>query len=167
MGADLLFKQEDFIFSYRVAGIVVRDGKMLLQRPKNDSYAYIGGHVCAFETSEEALKREFREELHAEIEVERLLAIGEIFFPWGNRACHQIALYYQVSLAEPLSVPADGVFHGWDELDGERVDLDYCWVPLSQLPGETIYPLELTARLPSGSDEVFHFVSRDPSICKG
>ena len=38
----------------------------------------------------ETLKREFEEELHAKIEVDNLLAIGEIYFPWGKRPCHQI-----------------------------------------------------------------------------
>ena len=32
----------------------------------------------------ETLKREFEEELHAKIEVDNLLAIGEIYFPWGK-----------------------------------------------------------------------------------
>lgn len=48
---DILFKKEDFVFSYRVGGILIRNGKILLQRPKNDDYAIIGGHVAAMETS--------------------------------------------------------------------------------------------------------------------
>ena len=89
---DILFKNDDFVFSYRVAGILKHNGKILLQRPKNDDYAIIGGHVAAMETSMETLKREFEEELHAKIEVDNLLAIGEIYFPWGKRPCHQICL---------------------------------------------------------------------------
>ena len=79
---DILFKNDDFVFSYRVGGILKHNGKILLQRPKNDDYAIIGGHVAAMETSMETLKREFEEELHAKIEVDNLLAIGEIYFPW-------------------------------------------------------------------------------------
>ena len=55
---DILFKNDDFVFSYRVGGILMRNGKILLQRPKNDDYAIIGGHVAAMETSMEALKRQ-------------------------------------------------------------------------------------------------------------
>ena len=73
---------------------MIRNGKILLQRPKNDDYSIIGGHVAAMETSIETLKREFEEELHTKIEVDNLLAIGEIYFPWGKRPCHQICLYY-------------------------------------------------------------------------
>ena len=50
---DILFKNDDFVFSYRVGGILIHDGKILLQRPKNDDYAIIGGHVVAMETSME------------------------------------------------------------------------------------------------------------------
>ena len=90
---DILFKNDHFVFSYRVGGILKHNGKILLQRPKNDDYAIIGGHVAAMETSMETLKREFEEEIHAKIEVDNLLAIGEIYFPWGKRPCHQICLY--------------------------------------------------------------------------
>ena len=48
---DILFKNDDFVFSYRVGGILIRNGKILLQRPKNDDYSIIGGHVAAMETS--------------------------------------------------------------------------------------------------------------------
>ena len=42
---DILFKNDDFVFSYRVGGILKHNGKILLQRPENDDYAIIGGHV--------------------------------------------------------------------------------------------------------------------------
>ena len=51
----------------------------------------------------ETLKREFEEEIHAKIEVDNLLAIGEIYFPWGKRPCHQICLYYNVHLVEVVN----------------------------------------------------------------
>ena len=42
------------------------------------------------------------------------------------------------------NIPLDGVFHGYDELDNERIDLDFCWVSLEDLKkGTKVYPLEL------------------------
>ena len=32
---DILFKNDDFVFSYRVGGILIHNEKILLQRPKN------------------------------------------------------------------------------------------------------------------------------------
>lgn len=155
-----LGKNDDFVFSYRVGGILMRNGKILLQRPKNDDYAIIGGHVAAMETSMETLKREFEEELHAKIEVDNLLAIGEIYFPWGKRPCHQICLYYNVHLVDD-NIPLDGVFHGYDELDNERIDLDFCWVSLEDLKkGTKVYPLELIPYILEPGKEIVHFVSK-------
>lgn len=160
MSRDILFKNEDWVFSFRAAGILIHDGKILLQKPKGDDYALIGGHVSAFETASETLVREYKEEIHADVEVKEMIAVGEIFFPWGERSCHQIGLYYRVELKDPGQIPQEGVFHGFDELDNERIDLDFCWVGLHELPGKVVYPTELIPHILSGSKEVFHFVSR-------
>ena len=161
MNKDILFKAEEYVFSYSVGGILIRDDKILLQRPIGDDYAIIGGHVNLFETTQETLKREFMEELHTGIEVDRLLAIGEIFFPWGERPCHQICLYYQVHLVNETDMPLEGTFHGYDELENERIDLEFCWVPLQELRGGVkVYPLELLPYILSESEETVHFVSK-------
>ncbi|MBQ4601119.1 MAG: NUDIX domain-containing protein [Oscillospiraceae bacterium] len=159
MHGDILYKAEDFVFSYRVGGILIQDGKILLQKPLNDDYSIIGGHVAAMETTAETLKREFAEELHAEIRVGELMAVGEIFFPWGSRPCHQISLYYRVELTDPTAIPLNGSFFGYDDLDHERINLEYCWVPLEELSNIVIYPKELVGHILSGSEQVYHFVS--------
>lgn len=79
---DLIFKEENFIFSYRVAGVIVQNGRVLMQKePHDDGHAFPGGHVTLGETHEQTLRREFQEELHADITVGRLLSVGEVFFP--------------------------------------------------------------------------------------
>ena len=163
---DILFKTDDFVFSYRIQGILVRDGKALLQRAGED-YALVGGHALAGETSKETLVREFQEEIHADIAVDELLAVGEVFFPWGGKSawagkpCHQIGLYYAVRLLDESQIPLEGEFHGYDELNGERFDLDYCWVPLEKLNGIAIYPPQIVPHILSGSKEVLHFVYKE------
>ncbi len=161
MSKDILFKTEDFVFSYRVGGLLIRDDKILLQRPKNDDYSIIGGHVSSLETTAETLKREFEEELHATIEIDRLFAVGEVFFPWGKKPCHQICLYYKVNLINESDIPLNGSFYGYDDLDNERIDLEFCWVPLEQLRnGLKVYPVELIPYILDGKNETVHFVSR-------
>ena len=162
MPRDILFKEPDFVFSYRVGGVLIRDGKILLQRPRGgDDYAIIGGHVAALETTEATLRREFQEELRADISVDRLLAVGEVFFPWGSRPCHSICFYYRASLKDD-SIPLDGVFSGYDELGGDRIDLDFCWVPLEALRnGTKVYPLALIPHILADRQEIAHFVTHE------
>ena len=137
------------------------NGKWVFCKHKErDTYEVPGGHREAGENIVETAKREFEEEIHAKIEVDNLLAIGEIYFPWGKRPCHQICLYYNVHLVDD-NIPLDGVFHGYDELNNERIDLDFCWVPLEDLKkGTKVYPLELIPYILEPGKEIVHFVSK-------
>ena len=161
MNKDILFKTEEYVFSYRVGGILIRNGKILLQRPENDDFAIIGGHVSLLETTEETLKREFEEEIHAKIEIDKLLAVGEVFFPWGKKPCHQICFYYKVHLTDEKEIPLDGIFHGYDDLGNERINLDFCWVDLEELKnGLKVYPEELVPYILEEQGGTAHFVSK-------
>lgn len=158
---DIIFKTDAFVFSYRIGGILIHDGKILLQKvPNDDGYALPGGHISFGETSDEALIREFREELHADIKIERLLMVGENFCPWGNMPCQQINLFYLVSLCDNTQIPLDGTIHAYDEMCNIRFDLDFCWIPLSQLPNLKIYPFEAKEHLISLPDHITHFIHR-------
>ena len=45
--SDILFKTDEYVFSYRVGGLLIRDGKVLMQKATDDDgYAIIGGHVA-------------------------------------------------------------------------------------------------------------------------
>ena len=121
---DILFKTDDYIFSYRVGGLLIRDGKVLMQKAvDDDGYAFIGGHVAFGETTDQTLVREFKEEIGADIKIERLIMVNENFFPWGNCPCQQINLYYLVSLSDETQIPLDGTFKALDELGNERIEL--------------------------------------------
>lgn len=157
---DLLFREEGFVFSCRVGGVLTRNGKTLLQRHRGD-YALIGGHVNALEDAKAALAREFREELQADVTVGRLLAVGEVFFHWGEKPCHQLFLTFEVELTDPGQLPGEEIFHGWDELGGERFDLEYCWVPLPEVEGLPLYPPQMKPVLRGETPEVLHFVYRE------
>ena len=89
--SDILFKTDEYIFSYRVGGVLIHNGKVLMQNAEgDDGYAFIGGHVAFGETTDETLAREFKEELGADIKIERLIMVNEIFFPWGNKPCQPL-----------------------------------------------------------------------------
>ena len=157
---DILFRTEEYVFSYRVAGICVRNGKVLLQKPVGDTaFAFPGGHAAFGETNAQTLAREFREELGAEISVGELKWVGEIFFPWGGKPCHQICLYYA---AEILSddIPSDGIFAGTERVNGE-VRLEFHWVPLEKLGEIELYPTNAAEFMRKTECGVQHFIYRE------
>ena len=160
--SDILFKTDDYVFSYRVGGLLIHHGKVLMQKAVDeDGYALIGGHVAFGETTEETLAREYKEEIGADINVERLFMVNESFFPWGNRPCQQINLYYLVSLKDENQIPLDGTFKALDELGNERIELDMCWIPLEDVPDKKIYPPQVKEYIVNPTDEIVHCVYKE------
>lgn len=164
---DIIFKAEDYLFSYRVAGILVRDGKVLLQKPTNDgAYAFPGGHVVLGETNAETLIREWKEEIGVDITVTELKWVEENIFPsWqgDGRICHQICLDYTVRLTDETQIPLDGSFLSKEtDLAKDRgYEINFCWVPIEDVQSLEVYPgkaAEWLTRLDKG---VQHIVYRE------
>ena len=159
---DILFKTNDYVFSYRVAGILIRNGKVLLQTPTNDTgYAFPGGHVSFGETNEDTLIREFKEEISADIKVNELRWVGEIFFHWGDKPCHQICLYYMITLADDTQIPLEGSFIGKEAIEEQNFDKEFHWIPLSEIDKCKIYPSNAKGLLKSIDNGVQHFVYQE------
>jgi ADP-ribose pyrophosphatase YjhB (NUDIX family) len=160
--SDILFKTEDYIFSYRVAGICMQNGKLLLQKPTNDSgYAFPGGHVAFGETNSDTLIREFKEEIRADISVGELKWVAEIFFPWGDKPCHQICLYYDVKLNNEKQIPLDGMFIGDENLEERDFKIEFHWIPLDMINEIEVYPTNTAKLIQKLDDGVQHFVYRE------
>lgn len=157
---DILWKNTDGVFSYRAAGILRYRGKILLQHASNEpGYVVPGGHVAFGETTAQTLRREFREECGAEIIVGALCGVGEIYFPWGEKPCHQICLYYHVSLADPSAFPTDGVITCVEKLENRDFSIDFHWIPLQKLPGKRLYPPQIVDM--AQADRPISFVYRE------
>ena len=160
--SDILFYRNDYVFSYRVAGILLRDNKILLQKPTNDTgYAIPGGHVEFGETNAQTLEREFKEEIGADITVGALKWVAEIFFPWGDKPCHQICLYYNVVLKNEAQIPLDGVFTGDERIEGRNFTIEFHWKPVESLGQLEVYPTNMSDLIKRYNEGVQHFVYRE------
>ena len=158
---DILFKDETGVFSYRVAGICVHNGKVLLQTTTTDpAFAFPGGHVAFGETNAQTLIREFKEELGADISVGELKWVAEIFFPWGKKPCHQICLYYLVAPKDPGDLSGHNMA-AQDEVGDTKAKLRFHWVPLEAIPTSEIYPENAKALLFQLDQNVKHFIYRE------
>lgn len=84
---------ENGVFSFRVAGILFRKNKVLVHRLINDDfYAFPGGRVEMFESTEHTIIREMNEELGVDVTVDRLLWICEHFFTLNSNKYHEILI---------------------------------------------------------------------------
>lgn len=158
---DILFKTDDYVFSYRVAGVCVRDGFVLLQNTTSDpAYAFPGGHVVLGETNEETLIREFREETGAEIKVGRLRWVAEVFFTWGNKPCHQICLYYDIDIISD-NIPRWGSFIARENLEGRDFDIVLHWMPLDWIEDIELYLPQCKKLLREPDADVVHLIYKE------
>jgi len=155
MNGDWLFQDENSVCNFRVAGVLIRDGKILVQRDKGgDAYALPGGHVKKNETAQQSLIREYKEETNADIICNRLIWVEESFWKWGGRDTSTIAFYYLIALANDADIPGD---YAVPQKDNDNVILE--WVSLDDLEKLTIYPRFLAEKVRNIADSIEHFVS--------
>ena len=142
MARDWLFETDEGTCNFRCAGVIMRNGKVLLQRDQGE-YALIGGQVRIGETGENAVIREFQEELGVRIRCGQMLWSEECFWQWKGRMTHTLSFYYQIDFCEGSDFPDDGGFRS--QLDNSRVEIG--WVPLEKLKELTVYPAFLKERI--------------------
>lgn len=97
----LSFLDGDNKFNYRVAGIIIRNNHILVCREDDQDYVFLpGGRVEFSEPSDEALKREIKEELGCKAKLGGLLFCVENFFDLEGERFHEIGKYYLVTLPD-------------------------------------------------------------------
>ena len=87
-----------------VLGLAIKDNKLLVSegfdKVKNQTfYRCLGGGIEFLETSAEALKREFLEEINIEIEVKDFLGIAENIFNYEGKNAHEMVLFYSIGIS--------------------------------------------------------------------
>lgn len=118
-------------------GAPVRDGHVLVSDGSDRTtgehfHRLLGGGIEFGEHSEQALRREFREELDVALDAVTLLGVVEDVFTFEGEPGHQVAHVYAVRSAALDAVPLDAELVVLDEGSAVR------WVPLdTALP---IYP---------------------------
>jgi len=151
---DAVFKVETGVFNYRVAGVMIENGHILLHKQVSDEHwALPGGRVKVLEDSATGVKREFLEELGVDVEVENLLWVTENFFTYNNANFHELGFYYQVSSEKVMN--HNEAFYG---LEGEN--LLYQWVPITKLDELTLYPEFLKTSLTKLPHSTQHIIIR-------
>lgn len=158
MAKDWLFIDENSICNFRSIGVLIHEGKILVQRDKNGSeYALPGGHVITGETAEQSIIREYKEETGADIVCKRLIWVEESFWQWGNKPAHTVAFYYLIELVDQNSIPDNNEFVS--QKDNCNVVLG--WIPISNLENIRIYPQFIKEEVSKISLQIKHFVSKE------
>ena len=86
-----------------VLGVAIKDGKLLVSegydKLKDQAfYRCLGGGIEFLEKSDEALKREFVEELGIEITTKDFLGIAENIFTFEGKNGHELVFFYSIDI---------------------------------------------------------------------
>jgi len=128
-------------------GVAFRGDEVLLSRLRDEEadetfYRPIGGAIEFGELSDEALVREFREELSVAVADHELLDTLESTFTFQGTKGHEIWFLYAVDFAEDWPYERD-------EFEGREPELDETypavWVPTDRLSEVTVYPEHLAS----------------------
>ena len=86
-------------------GLAIKNNKLLVSegfdKVKNETfYRCLGGGIEFLEKSEEALKREFLEEINISITVKDFLGISENIFTYQGKKAHELILFYSIEISD-------------------------------------------------------------------
>lgn len=131
---------EDKIFRYSMKAIIIKDGKVLVERCNTGHGDWLklpGGGQEWGETVIEALKRECKEELNIEVEPIRLVLIRD-YIAKNHQFCNDYETFHQVELMFWCEVK------DWNALqdigEGENGYKGFEWLPLEGIENSEFYP---------------------------
>lgn len=86
-------------------GIAIKNNKLLVSEgidtvKKQIFYRCLGGGIEFLEKSEDALKREFLEEINKNIIVKNFLGISENIFTYEGKKAHELILFYSIEVSD-------------------------------------------------------------------
>lgn len=135
-------KQREGKIKIKAMCLFTRDGKTLASKGRDtvkgeDFYRVLGGHVEFFETAEEGIRREIREELNSEIENLKFLDVVENRFIYEGNKWHELVFLYSGDLSRKELYEEKLI-----RIVEETHELDAVWIPIqSVLSGEVhFYP---------------------------
>ena len=147
-------------FMYRVGGIAVHDGRLLVEYNTRHGYCFVpGGRVEYGESASEALARELHEELGEEVEVGRLLLVTDNFFGEDNQQTQEVALYFLVTFAQGSKTPGRrGAF------EGAEPGTMFRWIRVDDVEEASLFPSLLRERVRSLPQTPEYVVEREWTV---
>ena len=123
-----------------VLGVARKNNKILVSegydKIKDEIfYRCIGGGIDFLENSEDALKREFKEEVKKDINVGKFLGICENIFTYNGDKGHELILFYDVNIK-------DADYNEKYHIIDENSEFDAMWIDTDKFTNKElkIYP---------------------------
>lgn len=152
---DISVMIDNIKFNYRVATIIKNNNKILLHKSKEDNfYAIPGGRIMIGETSENALKREFIEEIGAKITIKDYLGTVENFFEYNGKKYHELMIVYESTFDSNSNFYKEEKIRGLEE-NGK---IEFIWKTIDEIKQLDLRPLFLKENIISNT-QITHLIN--------
>lgn len=147
-------------FNYRIVGVAIHDGAVLLHRADHEPFWTLpGGRAEHGETAATTIAREMVEELDTEVKVDRLLWIVENFFDYDGLSYHEVALYFLIRFPQGSAPLRSEAF----DRDEGKLLFHFRWFPVERdaLEHLPLFPAFLPRGLTDLPQSPVHVVERE------
>ena len=134
------FEKNEIVFNYRVACIIKKNNKILVQSNSKANYLSLPGGRCEFgENSINAIKREIMEEMGYETSLVKEIGIIENFFTssFNKKRYHEILFLYELKFNNKEVYNMDTIS---TIEENKKECVKYNWIEIENLKPETFKP---------------------------
>ena len=158
---DIKIKNNDIKFKVRVSGIIIINNKLLVDKYNETKYCLPGGYVELGETTEEGLKREIKEEVNIDINIDSFMGIMENFFYNRNNDYTQsMDFYYKIS---PKNIN-DINLNDYEYIENDKgfiIKHEFKWIDIEDLDKFNLVPNSLINIIKDNKNEIFHLIKKE------
>lgn len=153
---------DEYRLKLRVSGIIIHDNKILIEKYDDESYFLPGGTINLYESSEDAIIRELKEEIDKEFIIDELVSIKEEFYISKNTGLknQHIIFYYKMkfkNLSDIDSIDLDRL----EDDHGHMINHHYKWVNLKDLESINLMPEEIKEEIINNNYSIHTIIGKE------
>lgn len=140
MNKDINFEKNGIIFNYRVAVVIKKDGKLLVQKNnKVNHYTLPGGRCELLESSKDTAIREFKEEVGIKVKFKRSIGMIENFFTssFDKKEYHEILMVHELEFIDNQFYKKEIIANIEEK---KKDEISYIWIDIENLKNSNFQP---------------------------